>query len=59
MKRGWRNDPTWVAYYEKRDRERAERRMAIVRAEVKAMMEEATIDAQLRRMHEKQLSKIF
>jgi hypothetical protein len=43
MKKGWRNDPLWVELYERRERERLERRIERVRLghEIQRSQEEA------------------
>ena len=38
MKKGWRNDPLWVAHYRERDERRLEREFR--KSEIEAMLEQ-------------------
>ena len=44
MIKGWRNDPKWVEHYQKRDDDRAMRRMDRVRSEIHAEQLRATVE---------------
>ena len=45
MKRGWKNDPAWVAHYRQRDDERAERQLEVAKLEHQIKMLDAQREA--------------
>ncbi len=52
MKRGWKLDPQWVAYYEKRDADRAHRQLERMKVEHEINILNARADASLRALRE-------
>lgn len=50
MRHGWRNDPEWVAYYEKRDKDRIDREIARVQTDMQMKMLDAEAEFAMRRL---------
>jgi hypothetical protein len=50
MIRGWRLDPRWIAHYEKRDRERAQRAMQRLEMEHRMKYNADALEASMRRL---------
>ncbi len=48
MKRGWKLDPQWVAHYEKRDHDRAQRQIDRIRSEYEMQVWNAKIEQTMR-----------
>jgi len=50
MIKGWRNDPQWVAFYAKRDRERIEREIERLKIETEIAMRNVEADVARRQL---------
>jgi hypothetical protein len=50
MVRGWRNDPHWVAFYAQRDKDRIEREIARVKADMQSEFNRVELEASIRRL---------
>lgn len=48
MIRGWRNDPAWVEFYQRREQERSQRRLERLRMEMQIAVDNERAEAQLR-----------
>jgi hypothetical protein len=59
MIKGWRNDPRWVEFYAKRNRERMQREIDRLKAETAIAMDNARADAQMERIHAKPLRATY
>ncbi len=50
MKRGWRNDPAWIAHYAKRDEDMAKRQIERIKFENLQQMLQVDVDSAFMRM---------